>query len=175
MFMSLLASEQTHINADFWTLMIFGGLSSCSRDDRIFIGCVRNSRWIVGVFLIPQRSKSSSGTSRRCLVFLPLEGGCLTTRSPHSIKMTSRRSLTSIPRIPTQQQLRVSTRSLLPGQLSKYFVSSSHNTSLIGYQLIGDSMIEGYILPLLHSCRSVECQSFSSRRIIILCSNWLAC
>ena len=110
-----------------------------------------------------------------CLVFLPLEGGCLTTRSPHSIKMTSRPSLTSIPRIPTQQQLRVSTRSLLPGQLLKYFVSSSHNTSLIGYQLIGDSMIEGYIRPLLHSCRSVECQSFSSRRIIISCSNWLAC
>ena len=44
MFMSSLVSEQTRSNADFWTEMIFGGLSSCSREDRIlFIGCIRNS------------------------------------------------------------------------------------------------------------------------------------
>ncbi|KAG0700932.1 PLC-like phosphodiesterase [Suillus ampliporus] len=40
--------------------------------------------------------------------------------------------------------------------LSDYFVSSSHNTYLIGHQLVGSSTIEGYIRALLHSCRSVE-------------------
>jgi phosphatidylinositol phospholipase C delta len=37
-----------------------------------------------------------------------------------------------------------------------YYVSSSHNTYLVGHQLVGDSTIEGYIRALLHSCRSVE-------------------
>jgi phosphatidylinositol phospholipase C delta len=40
--------------------------------------------------------------------------------------------------------------------LSEYFISSSHNTYLVGNQLMGDSTIEGYIRALLHSCRSVE-------------------
>ncbi|KAG1738791.1 PLC-like phosphodiesterase [Suillus lakei] len=40
--------------------------------------------------------------------------------------------------------------------LSEYLVSSSHNTYLIGHQLVGSSTIEGYIRALLHSCRSVE-------------------
>lgn len=44
--------------------------------------------------------------------------------------------------------------------LSEYFISSSHNTYLVGHQLIGDSTIEGYIRALLHSCRSVELDIF---------------
>jgi phosphatidylinositol phospholipase C delta len=40
--------------------------------------------------------------------------------------------------------------------LPDYYVSSSHNTYLVGHQLVGDSTIEGYIRALLHSCRSVE-------------------
>jgi phosphatidylinositol phospholipase C delta len=40
--------------------------------------------------------------------------------------------------------------------LPDYFISSSHNTYLVGHQLVGDSTIEGYIRALLHSCRSVE-------------------
>ncbi|KAF8965762.1 PLC-like phosphodiesterase [Flammula alnicola] len=40
--------------------------------------------------------------------------------------------------------------------LSEYFISSSHNTYLVGHQLVGSSTTEGYIRALLHSCRSVE-------------------
>jgi phosphatidylinositol phospholipase C delta len=40
--------------------------------------------------------------------------------------------------------------------LSDYFISSSHNTYLVGHQLVGTSTTEGYIRALLHSCRSVE-------------------
>jgi phosphatidylinositol phospholipase C delta len=40
--------------------------------------------------------------------------------------------------------------------LSEYFISTSHNTYLVGHQLVGVSTIEGYIRALLHSCRSVE-------------------
>ena len=43
--------------------------------------------------------------------------------------------------------------------LSDYYVSSSHNTYLVGHQLVGVSTIEGYIRALLHSCRSVERES----------------
>lgn len=40
--------------------------------------------------------------------------------------------------------------------LAEYFVSSSHNTYLVGHQLVGESTIEGYARALLHGCRSVE-------------------
>ena len=40
--------------------------------------------------------------------------------------------------------------------LPEYFCSSSHNTYLVGHQLVGESTVEGYIRALLHSCRSVE-------------------
>jgi phosphatidylinositol phospholipase C delta len=40
--------------------------------------------------------------------------------------------------------------------LPEYYISSSHNTYLVGNQLMGVSTIEGYIRALLQSCRSVE-------------------
>ena len=43
--------------------------------------------------------------------------------------------------------------------LPEYFISSSHNTYLVGHQLVGESTVEGYIRALLHSCRSVERES----------------
>ena len=43
--------------------------------------------------------------------------------------------------------------------LPEYFISSSHNTYLVGHQLVGESTVEGYIRALLHSCRSVERKS----------------
>jgi phosphatidylinositol phospholipase C delta len=40
--------------------------------------------------------------------------------------------------------------------LSSYYISSSHNTYLVGNQLVGTSSVEGYVRALLGGCRSVE-------------------
>jgi len=40
--------------------------------------------------------------------------------------------------------------------MSEYYISSSHNTYLVGHQLVGESSIEGYVRALLSGCRSVE-------------------
>ncbi|RLV89894.1 1-phosphatidylinositol 45-bisphosphate phosphodiesterase 1 [Spathaspora sp. JA1] len=40
--------------------------------------------------------------------------------------------------------------------LTDYFISSSHNTYLIGRQVVGDSSVEGYIRALQRGCRSIE-------------------
>ena len=40
--------------------------------------------------------------------------------------------------------------------LTDYFVSSSHNTYLVGQQWRGESTVEGYIRVLLAGCRCVE-------------------
>jgi len=40
--------------------------------------------------------------------------------------------------------------------LAEYYVASSHNTYLVGNQLVGSSTFEGYIRALLNGARSVE-------------------
>jgi phosphatidylinositol phospholipase C delta len=43
--------------------------------------------------------------------------------------------------------------------LTEYFISSSHNTYLVGEQWRGESTVEGYIRVLLADCRCVESES----------------
>jgi phosphatidylinositol phospholipase C, delta len=40
--------------------------------------------------------------------------------------------------------------------LNEYFISSSHNTYLLGWQIKGTSSAEGYITAIRHGCRCVE-------------------
>ena len=62
--------------------------------------------------------------------------------------------------------------------LPEYYISSSHNTYLVGHQWVGESTIEGYIRALLHSCRSVECEfqdyspSRCSKLLSLIPSQW---
>lgn len=44
--------------------------------------------------------------------------------------------------------------------LPNYFISSSHNTYLVGEQWRGESTVEGYIRVLLAGCRCVERESY---------------
>lgn len=45
---------------------------------------------------------------------------------------------------------------VLDRPLNEYFISSSHNTYLLGRQFKGTSSVEGYIAALVKGCRSVE-------------------
>ena len=45
---------------------------------------------------------------------------------------------------------------LLDRPLNEYFISSSHNTYLLGRQVAGQSSVEGYIAALVKGCRCVE-------------------
>ncbi|KZP20290.1 PLC-like phosphodiesterase [Athelia psychrophila] len=48
--------------------------------------------------------------------------------------------------------------------LSEYYISTSHNTYLVGHQLVGVSTIEGYIRALLGACRSVELDIYDGEK-----------
>ncbi|KAI0525431.1 phosphoinositide-specific phospholipase C [Xylaria bambusicola] len=52
--------------------------------------------------------------------------------------------------------VRDSVEPILDRPVNEYFISSSHNTYLIGRQVADVSSVEGYIMTLLRGCRSVE-------------------
>ena len=49
-----------------------------------------------------------------------------------------------------------STEPTLDRPLNEYFISSSHNTYLLGRQVAGASSVEGYIATLVKGCRCIE-------------------
>ncbi|KAK3673492.1 hypothetical protein LTR78_006726 [Recurvomyces mirabilis] len=55
-----------------------------------------------------------------------------------------------------QPTLPVNTEATLDKPLNEYFISSSHNTYLLGHQVKGTSSVEGYIDALIGGCRCVE-------------------
>ncbi|KAM0252781.1 hypothetical protein ACHAQJ_007568 [Trichoderma viride] len=61
--------------------------------------------------------------------------------------LSSRQNMATIPE---QQEFR------LDRPMNEYFISSSHNTYLLGRQVAGQSSIEGYISALVRGCRCVE-------------------
>ena len=63
-------------------------------------------------------------------------------------------SLTEFLLSPTNSQSRIAEDMTRP--LTEYFISSSHNTYLVGEQWRGESTVEGYIRVLLARCRCVE-------------------
>ncbi|KAJ2409831.1 1-phosphatidylinositol 4,5-bisphosphate phosphodiesterase delta-1, partial [Coemansia sp. RSA 2530] len=52
------------------------------------------------------------------------------------------------------QQERPSSNMDMP--LNQYYISTSHNTYLIGDQIVGTSKVEGYVRALLRGCRCIE-------------------
>lgn len=58
--------------------------------------------------------------------------------------------------------------------MTDYFISSSHNTFLIGSQLYGNSTVDGYKIVLLAGCRCVEIDIWDGQVCDLIVMNILA-
>lgn len=127
------------------------------------ISCVKSKRYdesslvciCVGVLTFPFLRKSALGSNELSTLFTKYSTNhddattsCMTVESFNTFLLSPDNCAFSDQHSTTWHDM---TR-----PLSEYYVSSSHNTYLVGHQLVGDSTIEGYIRALLHSCRSVE-------------------
>ncbi|KAI8952208.1 phosphatidylinositol-specific phospholipase C [Xylaria longipes] len=74
----------------------------------------------------------------------------------HSITMTEEALASYLVSKDNDHLARGPSDHVLDRPVNEYFISSSHNTYLIGRQVADVSSVEGYIMTLLRGCRSVE-------------------
>ncbi|TGJ81137.1 hypothetical protein E0Z10_g7620 [Xylaria hypoxylon] len=74
----------------------------------------------------------------------------------YSLTMTEEALATYLVAKENDHLLREPVDHVLHRPVNEYFISSSHNTYLIGRQVADVSSVEGYIMTLLRGCRSVE-------------------
>ncbi|KAH8165740.1 hypothetical protein CIB48_g2499 [Xylaria polymorpha] len=74
----------------------------------------------------------------------------------HSITMTEEALASYLVSKDNDHLVREPADYVLDRPVNEYFISSSHNTYLIGRQVADVSSVEGYIMTLLRGCRSVE-------------------
>ncbi|KAI1753622.1 phosphatidylinositol-specific phospholipase C [Xylaria castorea] len=74
----------------------------------------------------------------------------------HSITMTEEALASYLVSKDNDHLVREPADHVLDRPVNEYFISSSHNTYLIGRQVADVSSVEGYIMTLLRGCRSVE-------------------
>ncbi|KAI0490507.1 phosphatidylinositol-specific phospholipase C [Xylaria cf. heliscus] len=77
-------------------------------------------------------------------------------RSIHSMTMTDEALANYLVSKDNDHLVREPADHILDRPVNEYFISSSHNTYLIGRQVADVSSVEGYIMTLLRGCRSVE-------------------
>ncbi|KZO94741.1 PLC-like phosphodiesterase [Calocera viscosa TUFC12733] len=106
-------------------------------------------------YAIPYSSTSSPLNNSPMRVSTPLPPLSLPEGTPHLSVASFSSFLLSLDNSPMVESSSVTSHPM-DRPLAEYFISSSHNTYLIGHQLVGESTVEGYIRALLNGCRTVE-------------------